>query len=119
NGVALFVPDVIATAFSISDAKDLSFGGADADREDSQPVGRCFPGRIERARVMIFAVGEQNQHLKVLAFFKGGEGGLNRFGNSGAPFGNHVDVERLDALAERRIINRERALKKSASGKGD
>ena len=64
---------------------------------------------------MILPIGEQDQHLVVVAFFEGGEGRLNRFSYGRAALGNDIHIERLDALAEGRVVDGQRALEERAA----
>ena len=59
---------------------------------------------------MVFAIRKQNEHLVVVALFKGVQGRPDRLGHRGAAFGDRVDIQRLNALPEGRVIHGERTL---------
>ena len=119
HDVSLLVADVITVALGVLDAQQLALSRADADGVDAQAVLGRFLGRRHGAGVVVLAVGEQDEDLVVVAFFVGGERGLNGFGNSRPALGDGVHVESLDALAEGRVVNGKRALQERAARKGD
>ena len=87
--------------------------------EDAQAFLGGFLGGLQRAGVVVLAVGEQHEHLVVVAFLEGGQGSLDRFGDGRAALRDDVHVQRLDALAEGRVVNGQRALQEGAAGEGD
>ena len=83
-----------------------------------RPALAAFFGGFQRAGVVVLAVGEQHQHLVVVAFLEGGQGRLDGLGERRAALGDRVHVERLDALPEGRVVDRQRALQEGAAGEG-
>ena len=71
--------------------------------------------------VVIFAIGKKHKHLMavLLMAFEGFHGSINRFAEVGAAFGDEVDVDEVDVLAQGFLIHGERALKKGGAGKRD
>ena len=115
NDVAFFVAQVIDSSLGILDSQNFAFHRADADGENSQAgLSRLFR-RFQCARIMIFAVGEQNQDLVVIAFLESGQRGLDCFCQSGPSLGNDIHIQRLDALTEGSVIDGEGTLQKGAA----
>ena len=115
--VAIFVAHVVGLSFRVFDAQEFAFHRADADGEDHHPGLLCRFRRRQRVLVVIFAVGEQHDHLVIVAFLKRLGRRLNRLANRRAAFGDDVHIQRVQTLAERGVINRQRALQKRAPGK--
>jgi len=116
--LALFVADVIAAAIRMGDRHQGSLRGTDADGENFQPLARGVLRRFERALVIILAVRQQDHGFIVIVFLESGQGGVDGGGESRAALRNGIHVQRLDALQEGRVINRQRAFQKGVAGEG-
>ncbi len=119
DDIALFVADVIASPLRVLDAENLAVAGANAHREDAQAFLRRLLRRLQRTGIVVLTVREEDQHLVVVALLVGGERSLNRIHQGRAALGNNVHIERLDALAEGRVVYGQRALQEGAAGEGD
>src|ERR1051325_4999876 len=75
--------------------------------------------REEGAAVVIFAIGENDQYLVILAFLsgKGGDGRLNRFGDGSSALRNDRCIECINILAKRLVVEGEGTLQEGGAGK--
>ncbi len=110
--VALFVANVIGISVRIRHAQQITRRRADADGKNPQSFLRRMLCRFQRAVVVVLAVGEQHERLVMILFFERLERLVNRRRQRRAALWNRVHIQRLHALLERRVVNRQRTFQK-------
>ncbi len=119
HNIALLVADIIRIAVRVRHPQQIAPGRADADGENFQPGFRRVLRRFECAGVVVLAVGEQHEHLVMIAFLEGGQCGVDGGGDGRAALRNRVHVQCLHALLKRRVVNRQRTFQKCVPGERD
>ena len=84
-----------------------------------RPAFAAVLRRFQRAGVVVLAVGEQHQHLVMVAFLERGQRGVDGRGEGRAALRNRIHVQRLHALLKRRVVNRQRTFQKRVAGERD
>ena len=77
--------------------------------------------RRERAgfAVVVLTVGQQHERLVMAFFLERRQRGVDGLGDGRAAFGDGIHVQRLHALLERRVVNRQRTFQKRITRERD
>ena len=80
------------------------------------PAFAAFCAASSAPVVVVLAVGQQHEHLVMAVFLERGQRGVDGRGNGRAALRNRIHVQRLHALLERRVVNRQRTFQKRVAG---
>ena len=92
-----------------------------ANGKNAQAFAGRFTGFLHRIFIVILAIGKKHQHLVafLILFTKGLDGRLNRLADLGSAFGDEIHRNQIYMLAQRLLIDCERALEKRRAGEGN
>ncbi len=116
---AVIVLDEGQVALLVPGAEQFALRRADADGENAHAGLGGFLGGGERfgVRVVVFAVGEEDQDFMiVIALLEGGQGGPDGRGKRRAALGNDADGDGIDRLLEGWLVQRQGRLQKGGAG---
>ena len=92
-----------------------------ADSKNAQAFAGGFTGFLHRIFIVILAIGKKHQHLVafLILFAKGLDSRLNCLSDLGSAFGDEIHRNQIYMLAQRLLIDSERALEKGLAGEGN